>query len=407
MLQTHYKVVEFTRNSKVCRKYVFGAGEHTLTEPIELDDFDCIQGDTRSTTVLKVKGSFPGPFIRTKNLKQNCEQKNWFHHEGVPVRFSIQNLTIDLEEWTPEKDSYDFNYASLSFCAIGLYGKSFLVNNLTVLNAPGTALISIGPNKGGQKTVYLDAPEAKLSDIEITNTIGDGIVFAGPHDSMLDNLIISRSRKKGVSIIADQYVNGACDIGFIHAYATDDIAIDISAKVKARFLQADTGKGGGIKLHDNAMSVVDMIEVFKTRRNGKASNMENYGLIVDTIEAQIGLARIRADAGADGVLLSGAGNTISNLHITAGKMHENFKHLDKGNAPKALVLNGHANAIIHGRIIKAQIQPIHTIKRDGEKYFNGNFSIDYSSLPENTLLFSKGGFVESSIVINNKPYSGV
>lgn len=394
-----YSVSTFVRNGRICKKYFFPVGEHIIDAPIELDDFDILEGESIHATLLKVYGSFAGPVIRSKRLKQHCENVPWLHDEGVPVRFSIKNLTIDLQDWQPVEEEYDFEYGTLSKSAIGLYGKAFDVDKVSIINAPGSGLISIGPNTGGKKDYYLDSPEAKITSLEITNTKDDGLIFAGPHDSVLDNIIVSISKKRGVFVIADQKINGACDIGFIHAYGTNSTAIHIHAKVKARFLQGDAGKTHGVLIGGSNKSIIEVIEAFKTRKSN--DDKPSYSVEVTAVETQIGIVRIRADAGADGLLLSGFGNTISNLHIVAGAAHSGFKHLNIETPPAPITLDGHANSIGFGRIVDARRQIIEVRKEGIEKHFTATLSVDFSNFPAGVPYYNKNSFCSSVISINN------
>ena len=392
-------VSHFHRNGKRCTKYFFPEGEHVLREPIELDDFDIIEGACAQSTCIKVEGAFAGPVIRSKRLKTCCEGALWLHEEGVPVRFSIKNITIDFSGWTPEEDSFDFDHGNLARCGIGVFGKAFVIENVTLMNVPGSGMISIGSNRGGKKDYYLDSPEAKIIGLEITNTKDDGLVFAGPHDSLLDDIIVSISKHKGVYIVADKKVNGACDIGFIHAYATNSFAIDVQAKIKARFLQGDTGRGGGVVIGGSNKSVIDIVEAYKTReaRDGTPA----YSIHVSAIESQIGLMRIRADGGADGLYLGGSGNVIGNLHVVAGTRHSGGKMLEKQSPPVPIALDGHANTIVYGRIVEARSEVLKVLKETEERHFTANLSVDFSDFDQAEQAYCANQFGNSMITINN------
>ena len=396
-----YSVTPFMRNGRRCVRYYFPHGEHILAEPIVLDDFDIIEGAGNHATLIRVIGEFAGPVIRTRGLAENCTSCAWHHKEGVPARFVLQNFTLDLDGWQPERTPYDFGHGDLAACGIGLYGKAYDVRNVSVINSPGSAFISIGSTRGGKIDPYLDSPEAKISGLEISKTQHDSFIFAGPHDALLDNIIVSISKAKGVLIIGDSRVNGACDIGYIHSYATDDIAIDIQAKVKARFLQGDTGTKAGVSISNNNKSVIDMIETFKTRPDILNPGKESYSLIVKAVETQIGIARIRADNGAHGLYLGGVGNIISNLHICAGDKHSPDPTRTLQPKPTALILTGHANTIVYGRIIDAAAQPIIVDQSVPVKYFTANLSIDYQKLSPEQLIYDPKDFLESNIMVNN------
>ena len=345
----------------------FPAGEHIINAPIELDSFDTLSGDGKHNTVLKVIGKFEGPFIKTARLSTNCENSSWLFEEGVPVRFVIKNITLDLTGWQPIRNSYAFKYSEVSEAAIGLYGKAFEIESVSVLNCPGDGLVSIGSSRGGKKDFYLDSPEAIINNLEVINTKGNGFVFAGPHDSFLKQIIVSHCKKKGVYIVADDKFSGACDIDFIHAYATDDVAIDIDAKVKARFLQGDTGRNAGVVLAGSNKTIVDIIEVFKTR-----GNSTDFSVRIECSEAQIGTIRIRSDAGASGLLIKGFGNTIDNVHVATEDIHPDFKHLNIQLEGQPLAIAGNQNTICNGRIITSHLDPIICTAEGGVRRFRGD-----------------------------------
>jgi hypothetical protein len=366
------KVTFFNRLGRKSKLVEFDVGEYIVNSPIELDSFDVLKGKGKSQTILKVVGSFEGPFIRTKRLAENIKDANWFYEEGVPVRFSIKDLTIDLSDWKPKKQSkkFPFTYGDLSVAGIGLYGKAFEIYNVLVMNVIGSGLISICSAKGGKKDFYLDSPEAKIDGLEVINTKDHSVVFAGPHDSIIRELVVSHSKKKGVYIIADKQFSGSCDIDFIHAYATDDVAIDIQAKVKARLLQGDTGRGAGVVLGSSERSIIDTIESFKTR-----GGLNDYSVRIECSEAQVTTVRIRADAGASGLSIKGFGNSIDNLHITTEVINSDFKHLNIKYEGQPLAIAGNQNTISNGRIITSNLNPIICSSNSGVRRFRGNFVV--------------------------------
>lgn len=348
------------------RRISLPPGEFTLNCPLELGTFDTLIGSGKDSTVIKVVGKFAGPVVRSSDLAQNLKHKRWFFEDGVPSRFRIEGFTLDLSDWTPvDTAEYEFDYGDFSRCGIGLYGKGFLARDLNLINAPGCALISAGSSRGGKRDHFFDSPEATFTDIHISKTHGDGMVFAGPHDSFLDRIFICHTRGKGLLLAADRDVNGACDIGFVHAYATDDIAILANAKIKASFLQGDTGRHSGVVVSQSNKSVVGQIESFKVR-----GSSEDYSVVIAASESQIGSIRIRADAGASGLHLSGFGNSISSLHVSADQVHPDFKHLDIPQPPVPILLSGNQNSISHGRIIGSHVFPLETPKEQPARCFN-------------------------------------
>ena len=339
-------VTSFEVFNTQARKIYFNEGTHVIDEPIVLDSFDELCGAGRAKTVLKVKGSFKGPVIQTKRMLQNIKNVAWYFEDGVPVRFTIKDLTIDLSEWNPSYvDDISLGISNIYTASIGLYGKCYSVNEVTVLNSPGDAFVSICSSQGGKKDFYLDSPESHIDKLEIVKAKGKGFVFAGPHDSLIKEVITCHTKGKGVHIIADKQFSGACDIDFIHAYASDDIAIDIDAKVKARFLQGDTGRVAGVRLAGSNKTIVETVEAFKTR-----GTESDFSVVIECAEAQIGAVRIRADAGASGLYLGGFGNTIVSLNLESNKKHSDFKNLEISDTCLPVMIAGNQNTINSGRI---------------------------------------------------------
>ena len=133
----------------------------------------------------------------------------------------------------------------------------------------------------------------------------------GPHDCIIRSAIIANCRGRGLAVETDgSTYNGASEIDFCHAYGTESIAIDLRAKVKAGFLQGDTGRGAGVRIGGSNMTYIDRIECFKTR-----GSAEDYALDIVAPYTQIGSARVRADWGASGVLIGAPGCQIGQLDI--------------------------------------------------------------------------------------------
>ncbi len=311
-------------------------------------------------------------------MATNIENINWYYEDGVPVRFTIKGLTIDLSEWKPKcNQDIKFQYANFTSVGLGLYGKCYELDDLAVVNSPGSGVVSVCSAQGGKKDFYLDSPESKINGLEIINTRADAFVFAGPHDSLLKEIICSHSKGKGVAIVADQDFSGACDIDFIHAYATDDIAIDINAKIKARFLQGDTGKKSGVRIAGSNKSIIDTVEVFKTR--GASSD---FSFELNASEAQIAQLRVRADAGAGGVSIAGFGNTISSLHLDANKYHSDFAQLNLRGDILPLRVTGNQNTVVTGRIYAGNSKYLITDEKDVRR-FNCSLTVMGGTCREN------------------------
>lgn len=253
------------------------------------------------TTVLAATPALTSPVLVSENHQQLEAADAWFHSEGVPVRFRVSDLMIDGNEG-------GLGETPLSGTGMYLYGKGFEIVDVQITGMKRHGLISVGSARGGQET-WLDEPEA-LFDLRISRCGGDGFIMRGPHDSIIRQAIIAICKGRGLAVEVGGAYNGACDVEFCHAYATDSYAIDLGAKVKAGFLQGDTGRKAGVRVAGSNKTYIDRIEVFKTR-----GTAEDFALDILAPYTQIGLARVRADWGASGVRISGRGSQIGLLDI--------------------------------------------------------------------------------------------
>ena len=342
-------------------------GIHVFEEPITMETLSSIEGQSAESTIIKFKGSFQGPCIRSESLEQLVATDKWFYEDGVPARMSITNVTIDLSDWKPVHSpsnplsklfAFTSCYDVSKFC-VAFYAKKYTIRDVVIKNSPVSGLYSSCSVKGGQKDKYYDAPEAFIDNLEINNCKQHGFIFSGPHDSLIKTLIVCNTNGKGVDIISSPKHNGACDIDFIHSYGCGGVAIDVRAKVKARFLQGDTGRGAGVRLTASSKTIVDTIEVFKTRRSPRPGS-ENYSVYIESHATQIGTIRIRPDAGADGLFVNSACNIINSLHIDCKYPHPDFKHLGIKTPPLPMRIDKGYNIIKNIIIENSSICPINS-----------------------------------------------
>ena len=141
-------------------------GVHIYNQPICLDTQSSLCGDSKESTVIKFRGDFLGPCIRSKNLENLVGTNKWFYEDGVPVRMSLANLTLDFSEWNPKHDKNNIfsklfsstgNYDVGKF-GVALYAKKYEVNNIAIRNCPKHGFYSSCSNVGGKKDFYYDSP---------------------------------------------------------------------------------------------------------------------------------------------------------------------------------------------------------------------------------------------------------
>jgi hypothetical protein len=278
-----------------------GPRRYVIDSPIVLRSGIRLRGEGAAVTVLAASPELRGPVIISHEAQALAQADAWFASEGVPVRFRVSDLMIDGQDG-PAAGGFGAG------CGMHLYGKGFEIRDVQISHMKGVGLMSVGSARGGQET-WQDEPEA-LFDIRISRCDSDGFVMRGPHDSIIRQAIIAICNGRGLAVEADGTFNGACDVEFCHAYGTDKVAIDLNAKVKAGFLQGDTGRGSGVRISGSNMTYVDRIEVFKTR-----GTREDFALDITAPYTQVGLARVRADWGASGVRIAAPHCQIGSLDI--------------------------------------------------------------------------------------------
>lgn len=278
-----------------------GPCAYAIDSPVVLRSGVRLIGQGPAATVLRATPALAGPVVVSEDAEALEAADAWFCAEGVPVRFALRDLRIDGAEGA----------AGPGFGAgngLQLYGKGFEIAGVQISHMKRHGLVSTGSARGGQQD-WRDEPEA-LFDVRISRCGGDGFLMRGPHDSIIRQAIIAICKGRGLAVETDGVYNGACDIEFCHAYATDGIAIDLDAKIKAGFLQGDTGRGAGVRIGGSNKTYVDRIECFKTR-----GTADDHALEIRAPHTQVGLARVRADWGAGGVRVAAPGCQIGQLDI--------------------------------------------------------------------------------------------
>ncbi|MCR9222562.1 MAG: hypothetical protein NXH70_00710 [Hyphomonas sp.] len=281
---------------------ILAARHYRIGSSIVLKTGVRLKGEGAHGTRLIGTSALDGPVVVSEAAEQLIEQNAWLHGEKVPVRFGLFDLTIDGGEGQSSK-------AFGSGCGAFVYGKAFEIIGVQIIHCKKQGLVSWGSPRGGQDT-WLDEPEA-IFDVRISRCGGDGFLMRGPHDSIIKSAIIANCKGRGLAVETNGTTyNGACDIDFCHAYGTNDVAIDIAAKVKARFLQGDTGWHSAIRVSSSEMTMIEMVECFKTR-----GIYDDFALDVSAMNCQIGVARIRSDWGTGGVRITGVGTQIGQLDV--------------------------------------------------------------------------------------------
>lgn len=313
-------------------------------------------------TVLQAAPEFYDPIIISENFMSVNGTNAWLSDFGVPHGMAIENIKIKGSCDPRENHKFGTNESSRNH-GIAFYAKGFRMTQITVMNVCGHGVYSAGSNMGGidvdKETKDIIAPEAFIRDIRVLGTSLDGFVFRGPHDSLLDNIICAHNRRGFVVDTDGSTFNGAADIGFVHAYGTRQEAILIKAKVKARFLQGDTGTGTGVRVFDSGKSIIGTIESFKTRPSSFHSS-PNYAVeICGCCGIQIGSIRVRADIQTNGVLITSKYTQIGSLHVDGSPRHDGMRR--PASRPLTGIVVNAQNVIVASMVIVNMARASYTL----------------------------------------------
>jgi len=159
--------------------------------------------------------------IKTKGFDQFTGTNSWFANgENVPVGFGIQDLALNGNSKNNKGGD-----------GIRVYGKRYVINNVKISNVAGTGFYSECGNKVGQEDGE-DMPECVIGPMWVSFVGGHGVQYRGPHDGVLNSILVSRARKRGISLeYKPNEYDGSVDADMWHAYGCGQEGIYISAKI--------------------------------------------------------------------------------------------------------------------------------------------------------------------------------
>lgn len=128
---------------------------------------------------------------------------------GGPSRFSVQSMTLDGNKAN-----------NTGAPAVQVYGYYYTLRDVEIVDASGVGLYSEWHVNGLSGS---DPCEATLANVIVHDGASDGIVWAGPHDSMWADVISFRNAPTGKGIWikagAARHVASRCHVWGTHAYA--------------------------------------------------------------------------------------------------------------------------------------------------------------------------------------------
>jgi hypothetical protein len=196
------------------------AGTFHITRPIVLHSRVILEGQGAGT-VLRLADNVNAAVVESERFDSLTGTNSWFAvRESVPIAFGLRALTID--------GNWENNVGAPG---VRFYGKRYTVRDVAIRETSGVGFYSECGDQVGQDGPD-DMPECIVDGLWVSRTRSHGVHFRGPHDGILNNVLVSRARGKG---IFTQYkkgtFDGSCDADMWHAYACWDVGVQINAKI--------------------------------------------------------------------------------------------------------------------------------------------------------------------------------
>jgi hypothetical protein len=279
--------------------------------PICLPSSIILQGAGSGATELRLADNTNCTVIQTEGFEKFQGQNKWFAEEGVPDSFQIKGLRINGNRHSNSQGS-----------GVELYGKRYVIEDVLIFDCCDYGFYSEcgeGLETAIERSPWRDMPEAMIQTLWIRSCGKSGFVYRGPHDGFIDKLIVNGSHSKANidSVVfewKEHTYDGACDVHFIHAYASSGRGVFINAKVKAQFLIGDSCAHEGVYVNQGmGMVQISMIEAFMNNfHNPKAAHFNVY---LGAPYTTVGTCRIRDNFGGGGVFVEGDYVQVSTLEI--------------------------------------------------------------------------------------------
>lgn len=130
-------------------------------------------------SVLRLWGGANQDLIRTANFAALTGVASPSAY-ATPNRFGIYDMVLDGNK-----------AVNTSGDVLKIYGQSYWLQNLVIQNGAGMGLYTEFGSSAGYDN------EAQLHNLRITDNVGDGWQFFGPHDSVITNVFSSRNGGSG------------------------------------------------------------------------------------------------------------------------------------------------------------------------------------------------------------------
>ena len=156
------------------------AGIWTIDTTLIMDSYIHLVGDGPNVTILRAKNGLNAPVIQGRNFATLTGSNN-NSASASPGEWSIEGLTIDGN-----------NAGNTSGQGIQVYGYGYYLTDVVVKNCAGDGIYSEW-STASDVSPFNDDLIARLTFVKVINNLGNGINWAGPHDSVMDTVVIYNS----------------------------------------------------------------------------------------------------------------------------------------------------------------------------------------------------------------------
>lgn len=191
------------------------AGVYHLNKPLyeptatlTLNAGTVLEGAGSKATTIKLPDGANRDVIKTAGFDGLTGTNKWLVSEGLVTGFAVRGLTIDGNRAN-----------NTSGRGLAIYGKRFVVDDVVIKDTAGDGLYTEAGTGSGQSVVD-DMPEASITRVWIYKAGGVGLRYRGPHDGYLDAVYVSQADDDCVRFESSGTYQGAADVGFMHAYAS-------------------------------------------------------------------------------------------------------------------------------------------------------------------------------------------
>lgn len=324
-----------------------------------------LQGAGRYGTFLRGKPSVTGAVVQTDAFASLTGTAS----PSGPSQWSIRDLTIDG------------NAASrASGNGLNAYGWDWSLVNVDVANCPGIGINSEWSNVGGAPAfppAVTGEPECHITNVRVYGNTGDGIVWAGPNDAQMHQVLVYVNGGYGIRLnsTASSSPVGTM-LSQVHIYHNGNWGLQTNSVITAANLESESQTaGGGIQVtgggaifganvwaFNNTGIGIDIESTYRTVLSSVASNNNtSHGILVN---GPVNLSAVMlVQNGGDGINFGASSGssqiTAAAAQLNSGKgfsIQQNDQTLIGINALNntgngVSVANGTARLTLHGNAI--------------------------------------------------------